>query len=222
MGILLRFARLAGCLLAALAAGAARADFSVSNNLAAASGGAEAASGLTYLAAGFGSATGGQLASVTLKVGSSAAGAAELALYADDGLNEPGVLLGLLTQVGTVAATPSAVTWTASGITLAANTTYWVVLRALSGTFDWSYTAAAAGAGSGAGYQNTWGVSDDAGASWFTYDSYPTQMNVALASSAAVPEPSSLALCGVALAGLGGAWGRRRWARAVPAPAPLA
>ena len=73
-----------------------------------------------------------------------------------------------------------------------------------------STAAASSGVGTGAGYQNTWGSSDDAGTSWFTYDSYPTQMNVVLAGSAAVPEPGSLTLWGIALAVGGGVHRRRR------------
>ena len=212
MGMMLRLARRAGCLLVAtaLVGGAARADYSISNNLAAASGGTEAATGATYLAASFGSGAGGQLAAVTLKVGATAGSVAELDLYADDGLNEPGAAIGRLTLAGTVGATPAAVTCTATGITLAANANYWVVLKALGGTFNWSYTAASSGVGTGAGYQNTWGSSDDAGASWFTYTSYPTQMDVALAGSAAVPEPGSLTLWGIALVVGGGIYRRRR------------
>ena len=201
MSMTFRTGRLAAWLLIGLATTAARADFSISNNLTSASGGAESASGSTQLAAGFGSSTGGRLAGVTLLLGSSVAGTVEVDIYSDDGLNEPGSLLGRLTQVGTVAASPSAVTFTASSMTLAPSTNYWVVLKALTGTFDWSYTASTSGGGTGAGYQGTWGESDDSGSTWFTYQSYPTQMNVILAGSSAVPEPSALALLGTSMVG---------------------
>jgi hypothetical protein len=61
-------------------------------------------------------------------------------------------------------------------LALAANTTYWVVVRPLSGQFEWAWTAN--NTGTGAGFQRTWGVSEDAGGFWWTQDIYPTQMRV--------------------------------------------
>ena len=222
MGIPLPFGRAASCLLVAAASvalpSATRADYSISNNLATTSGGVESAVGTTYLAAGFGSATGGLLRSVTLKVGDSVAGSAELDLYTDAGL-QPGSLVGKLTQAGSVTATPASVTWTAAGITLAANTNYWIVLKALTGQFDWSWTADSSGDGTGAGYQGTWAEAADAGVTWFSYDSYPTQMNVIIASAATVPEPGSLILLGLGAAGGAtiGRLGRRKSLASRPA-----
>ena len=220
MGFPLRFVR--SLLIAAASVAVvpvAQADYSISNNLSATSGGTESATGTTYLAAGFGSSTGGLLSSVTLNVGASIAGTAELDIYTDNGL-QPGSMVGTkLTQSGSITASPTNVTWTASGITLAANTNYWVVLKALTGQFDWSWTAASSGVGTGAGYQGTWAEADDAGATWFSYDSYPTQMNVVLTSAATVPEPSTLVLWGLGFLGVA-TYGRLN-RRKAPAACPV-
>jgi hypothetical protein len=177
----------------------ARADFILSNNLTAANGGTEAATGDTWLTAGF--ATDGSsysLTSVTLLLArASIGGTAEVDIYDDGGL-EPGSLVGTLTSPGTYSSTLSATTFGASGITLAGNSTYWVVLKATTGEFDWGWASNTGG--SGVGFQHTWGSSDDAGVTWFTYDSYPTQMSVSVAAPGAVPEPGSIALLGLGLA----------------------
>ncbi len=44
-----------------------------------------------------------------------------------------------------------------------------MVLKALTGQFDWSWNMS--DTGTGTGYTNTWGESADSGADWFTYDS---------------------------------------------------
>src|SRR5262245_45316492 len=72
---------------------------------------------------------------------SSATGPATLSLYADGGL-QPGSLLGTFTSPATYSSSLSATTFSESGVNLAANTTYWIVLQAIgSATFDWSWTA---------------------------------------------------------------------------------
>ena len=189
-----------------IAPAASQADYSISDNLSGTSGGVESAVDSTWIAAGFAAGpTGGLLSSVTLKLAEFAPGQAEVDIYSDSIL-EPGTLLGQLTLAGSYSATATPTTFIASGITLAANTNYWVVLKAVSGQFDWSWTSD--NVGTGVGYQNTWGSSDDSGGTWFTYDSYPTQMNVTLVSAAAVPEPATALLWG--LAGVGIALHRQR------------
>ena len=71
------------------------------------------------------------------------------------------------------------------GISLAADTTYWVVLNAPTGSFDWGWTAD--NTGNGVGFQVAWSQSDDAGGTWFTADDYPFRMSVS-ASASAVPK----------------------------------
>ena len=196
----------------AVAAPASRGDYSISNNLDGRTGGAESAVGTSWIAAGFGSgASGGLLSAVTLKLAEVVTGEAEVDIYSDSVL-EPGSLLGRLTLAGTYSSTATATTFTASGINLAANTNYWVVLKAVAGQFDWSWTLD--NTGSGAGYQNTWGSTDDSGSTWFTYDTYPTQMNVTLVSPSAVPEPSTWILWGMAGSTL--VLGRRRLRGSIP------
>ena len=186
---------------------ACRGDYSISNNLSGTSGGVETATGTSLLAAGFGSGAGGQLSGVTLALVNFVPGTAEVDIYNDGGA-EPGASVGVLTlSSGFVSGTANP-TFAASGITLAANTNYWIVLKALgAASVNWSWTAT--NAGTGAGYQNTWGQYDDSFGTWFTYNSYPTQMNVLIASSA-VPEPSSLILWGFGAAGVTLGWLRRR------------
>src|SRR6185369_1190291 len=78
--------------------------------------------------------------------------------------------------------TAAATIFTTSGISLSANSTYWIVLQAGSGKFDWSWTADTSG--DGAGFQRTWGQSLDAGATWATYAIYPTQFQVTATAGA--------------------------------------
>lgn len=158
-------------------------------------GGTEDASGLTWLAASFGTGDSSyQLSDVTLLLANTVAGAAEVDLYTDGG-QQPGSLVGTLTSPSSYLGPLVETTFTASGdITLSADTTYWVILHATSGDFLWAW--ASNDSGNGAGFQDTWSQSLDGGNSWFTFagpESYPTQMIVTAAS---VPEPGSLGLLG--------------------------
>src|SRR5205823_9530935 len=107
-------------------------------------------------------------------------GQATLSVYTESVLT-PGTLVGTLTSPTSFTSSTSETTFTASGIPLAANTTYWVVLQVNSGAFNWAWTTD--NTGSGVGYTHTWGESDDAGTSWQTYNVYPLQMRVTASSS---------------------------------------
>ena len=106
-----------------------------------------------------------------------------------------------VTCPGTFATTPTDATWTTPGVSLSANTTYWLVLRASSGTFNWAWTSA--NTGTGVGYTNTWADSDNAGSIWFSSTAFPFLASV---TATPVPEPGSLLLAGLAAA----AWAGRR------------
>jgi hypothetical protein len=183
-----------------------RGDVVLSDNLGAASAGTEAAAGSTWLTASFGTdASSYAITSVTLLLANPIAGTAELDIYRDGGL-QPGALMGTLTSPGSYSSTLAETTFTSSGISVAANSTFWVVLKAASGEFDWSWTSS--NSGTGAGFQDTWGSSFDGGTTWYCYSIYPTQMRV---DAAVTPEPTSIALMGSGAFGL--LWSWTRWTR---------
>jgi hypothetical protein len=188
---------LAAVVLTRAAAPAVQGQVILSNNLSATTAGTETASGTTWLTASFGTgSTSYTLNSVTLLLANTTAGQASLSLYSD-GTLEPGTALGTLTAPASYSGALANTTFAASGLTLAANTTYWVVLRATSGAIDWAWTSD--NTGTGVGFQHTWGSSDDAGSTWFTFDTFPTQFSI---TATPVPEPGSLALVGVGAVGL--------------------
>jgi len=183
----------------------------ISSNLASASAGVESATASNWLAASFTTSSSATLGEVILSLAdtTSRGGTATVSVYADDGLNEPGSLLAALSSGSTLQ------TWISSGLSLSANSTYWIVLSAVTGQVDWSY--ASDDAGSGSGFTDTWAASYDGGSSWYTYASLqnvgvdPLQMDVetSTASTAATPEPASVAFCliGAGLAAM--SWRRR-------------
>lgn len=173
----------------------ANAAIILSDNLANATGGTETASGNTWLAASFGTSLDAlSLTSATLLLSSSAANStAQLSLYSDGGV-EPGTLLGNLTSPASFSTTLSPTVFTATGLNLNTNSTYWIVLKAITGDFNWSWTTD--NTGTGTGFQHTWAISDNAGGIWFPSDTFPTQFAVSADTSApsTVPEPSSLSV----------------------------
>jgi hypothetical protein len=201
-------------------AATAQADVVLSDNITGViTGGTEAATDSNWLAASFttGSST-AQLDGVTLLLANPTAGAVEVDIYDDGGL-QPGSLVGTLTSPSSYLGPLVESTFTASGITLAADSTYWVVVHATGGEFDWAWASDDSFAGSG--FTDTWAQSFDSGGSWFTYapittpavtlGTDPLQMIV---TAAAVPEPGSLASLGLG-AGLLLYW-RARGRRVIP------
>ncbi len=165
---------LACVIVAGFAATAAATD--LSNNLSQATGGTENASGARRLSASFKTdAAAYQLSAITLLLANPTTGTATVSIYSDGKL-EPGSLVGALTSPASYSSNLALATFGGNSIPLAANTTYWVVLQANSGSFDWAWSADDTGAG--AGFLHTWGVSEDSGAFWWSYDRFPTQFSV--------------------------------------------
>jgi hypothetical protein len=126
-------------------------------------------------------------------------GAAQVSIFSNAS-GQPGSSVGTLTSPSTIGALGN-YTFTPSGaLSLATNSTYWVVLEALSGTtLGWAWTQD--NTGTGVGFQHTWAQSTDAGITWGqVYNVQPFMMQVTT-----IPEPSTLALFGTAvlLFGLG-------------------
>jgi hypothetical protein len=148
----------------------------LSTNLTATTTDVETVTGTDWLTASFGTGTSAMLLdSATLKLASTVTGSATLRLYTDGGL-QPGTLVGTLTSPTSYSTTLADTTFTSGSLMLAANTTYWLVLSATSGSFDWAWTTD--NTGTGVGFQHVWGESEDAGETWFTLDVYPTQFSV--------------------------------------------
>ena len=166
----------------------------LSDNLGALTNYTEVASGSSWVTASFGTgASSYSLADVILLLSNPASGNAQVDLYSTVG-GHPGSLLTTLNSPSSYSSTLSNTTFNSTGYLLSPNATYWVVLKGLSGSFEWAYTDSSAG--SGVGFQHTWGISDDAGASWFTSDIQPMQMSV---QASAVPEPSTASIVLAAL-----------------------
>ena len=161
----------------------------ISSNLSNVAAGTEAASGNTWLTASFGTgSSSSSLSSVTLLLSNPTAGVAEVDLYMNS-LLQPSSLVGTLTSPGSYSTGLSNTTFSSNGLTLSANSTYWIVLKAVSGEFDWAWTAD--NSGTGVGFQGIWGVSTDAGSTWYTYAVYPTQFSVTTTAASATPEPGT-------------------------------
>jgi hypothetical protein len=162
----------------------------LSNNLSASTADTEVVSGSTWIAGGFKTdASSYQLSSATLLISNSVPGIATLDVYS--GIVQPSLFLGILDSPANYSPGLAETTF-AGNVTLAPNSTYWLVLKATSGQFEWGWTEDASG--SGVGFTHTWGAGDDAGSSWFTTDIEPMQFSVAASPSAAVPEPAPEAL----------------------------
>jgi hypothetical protein len=178
-------ASLGGLVLAALIGAAAPSSLAavISDNTSSATSGTESASPTRFLAATFTTdASAHTLSSVMLLMSmTSASGSAQLALYTDVGTTaspglEPGTLIAALNSPASFTSSVGPNTFTTGGIALSANTTYWLVLKPVSGTFDWGWSAVNTGLGSG--FTHVWGVSDDTGAFWWSSDFYPLQLAV--------------------------------------------
>jgi hypothetical protein len=130
----------------------------------------------------------------------------EVDLYSDNS-GSPGSLITALTATSAYDYTLQDVTFGGAGVTLSANSTYWVVLRALSGAVSWGY--AATNNGTGIGFTDVLASSNDSGSTWHVaLGDLPDQAEVT-ADPAGVPEPSTVFLTGIGFLALAGAARRR-------------
>jgi PEP-CTERM motif-containing protein len=144
-----------------------------------------------------------QISSAALLLSSSGSSAAELDRYSAAS-GKPAQLLSTLMSPASFPSVPSVVSFTGSSYILSPNSTYWLVLKATLGSFDWSWTSD--NTGTGVGFLSQWGATDDAGTTWFTADSEPMQLRVLADPVApAVPEPGSFTLAALSMAAVIGA-----------------
>jgi PEP-CTERM motif len=119
----------------------------------------------------------------------------EADLYSDSA-GSPGALITVLTATSAYDYTLQDVNFAAAGVTLLANSTYWVVLKATSGEVTWAYPTT--NNGSGVGFTDVYAFSNTSGASWTVAGpgENPDQAEV-IGDLASVPEPSTLLLAGL-------------------------
>jgi hypothetical protein len=118
----------------------------------------------------------------------------EADLYSDSS-GSPGTLITALTAITSYDTTLQDVTFTAAGVTLLANSTYWVVLRATSGVVTWAYPTT--NNGSGVGFTDVYAFSNTSGASWTVATGENPDQAEVIGDLAGVPEPSTLLLAGL-------------------------
>lgn len=179
---------------AALATAAPVHADTLSDNTSAASAGTVSVDATRLVAASFASGTtSGSVTLTATLLGSTASGSATLSLYGSDA---SGLIPdAALAQFSAVSSSDGSLVFSLSGVTLAADTSYWLVLSNADGSSNWSWTEESTG--SGTGYTGIWADSDDGGETWFSNSAlYPQQFSVV---ATAVPEPSTtvLLLCAV-------------------------
>ncbi|MGN6368145.1 MAG: choice-of-anchor R domain-containing protein [Phycisphaerae bacterium] len=138
----------------------------LSDNLSESNGGWEGIGNTQWLAASFTTGSSSvNLLSVTLPAHEYSAGTLSAMIYSDNS-GSPASLVGNLTLSSGAPDTSGLadVTFTAAGITLNANSTYWVVLATSDGTFGWGITGSSSGTGSG--FTGIGKLSHDLGSSW--------------------------------------------------------
>jgi hypothetical protein len=165
----------------------------ISDNLANAAASTEFIGGDTWIAAEF--VTNNftySLDSITLLLSNRAPGTAELDVYNSVAL-KPGTSVGSLVSPGSFTSSLSQTIFGGNNITLQANSVYWAVLKAPSGSFNWAWTES--NTGSGVGFRRVFAATDDAGAAWFTSNGEPQLARIlAIPLVSIVPEPSLLSL----------------------------
>lgn len=155
------------------------------DDLAATNGGSETVTSSRWLAGVFttDSSTYSSL-TATLLMSQATAGTAQLDLYSDGGL-QPGSFVATLTSPGSFSTSSLAdATFYASGLSLSANTNYWLVLHAPAGSYNWGWT-------SDFTVMQGWADSSNSGSTWFGGDAFPLQYRVV---GGIVPEPATIIL----------------------------
>jgi len=173
----------------------------LTDNLSKTTGGSEFVGGATWIAGAFSTDNASyQISSASLLLSTPEPSTAKLDLYSASS-GQPGLLLSTLNSPASFPNVASPVTFTGSSYILAPNSMYWLVLKAPTGSFDWSWTED--GTGTGVGFLSQWAATDDAGGIWFTSDAEPMQFRVlADPVNAAVPEPGSFILTALSIAGV--------------------
>jgi hypothetical protein len=140
------------------------------NNLWASNGGTDTAIGPNWLAGSFTTDDAEHTKlSATLLLARSLESTSELALYSDAG-QKPGSLLATFPSPS-YSSSLAPTTFTKSLVELAPDTTYWLVFRAIFGSFNWGWTDDPT-------IRQTWGQSLTAGQAWLTPDDFPFQYSV--------------------------------------------
>jgi hypothetical protein len=138
---------------------------------------------------------GGASAAAIADVGApAAADIPEVDLYSDNS-GSPGTLIAALAAIGTPSFALQNIDFAGGGNALAANSTYWIILRALSGAVSWGF--ASDDLGTGSGFTDVWAETGDSGATWAVHSvDQPDQAEVT-ADLVGAPEPSTLLMTGV-------------------------
>ena len=123
---------------------------------------------------------------MTVRLRANTQGALFVKIY-DDNNNLPNQAIGTFNVPAIGSAYANYQLTPSSAVTLAPNSTYWVVVGVTTGTgyYDWNYTAS--NSGSGVGFSPRWGSTTNAGATWSGFDDEPFMMEVSASKTELIP-----------------------------------
>lgn len=176
----------------------------IASNLDQPTGGTEIVTPSTFVASSFSTgSSASMLASVQLLLQVAGQPDPIVDLYSDNN-GQPGSDLGSLLSPNSYAngSNPLLATFGGNLLSLAADSTYWIVAKAGAGPYQWAYSSTSVG--SGPGFQPTWAISYQEDTNWFPSDILPMQMRVQ-----DTPEPGSLVLLALGFAVIGSVLLRR-------------